>query len=128
MKQQARQFLVWMWRAMAARPAPAALATEALVEPAATPVIAALPPLQDRENQLARVFQMIENAIARADRAVELQQAAALQIDAAAYALEDLMNELPEGLRPARAATAATAPQMPVAKAAKAAAGYARAA
>lgn len=113
---------------MAARPAPAALATEALVEPAATPVIAALPPLQDRENQLARVFQMIENAIARADRAVELQQAAALQIDAAAYALEDLMNELPEGLRPARAATAATAPQMPVAKAAKAAAGYARAA
>lgn len=69
----------------------------------------------DRQAQLTRVSAYLEQSIARAREAERLHHAAAVQLDAAIYALEGLMSELPENLRPKRQGTApaSTAPAAP---------------
>lgn len=70
------------------------------------------PPRISREAQWTRIVGYVDDAIRRAGRVSSLQDQAVVQLDAAAYALEDLIATLPAHLRPHQTTlTAAAAPR-----------------
>lgn len=70
------------------------------------------PPRISRETQWTRVIGYVEGTIERTGRVTLLQDQALVQLDAAAYAFEDLIASLPAHLRPvASPATAAATPR-----------------